>query len=84
MDFFNSSLKTSLLAIDDKDVVINGCFRETKVWVESQISMAVFVSTHSTQSKKNYEALVYFLSILYLNVLSLFSNEYINLVKRGT
>lgn len=34
--------------------------------------------------EKNYEALVYFLSILYLNVLSLFSNEYINLVKRGT
>lgn len=46
--------------------------------------MVVFVSTHSTLSEKNYEALVYFLSILYLNVLSLFSNEYINLVKRGT
>ena len=81
--FFNSSLKTSLLAIDDKDVVINGCFRKTKVWVESQISMVVIVSTHSILSKKNYEAIVYFLSILYLNVLSLFSNEYINLVKRG-
>lgn len=52
MDFFNSSLKTSLLAIDDKDVVINGCFRKTKVWVESQISMVVIVSTHSTLSKK--------------------------------
>lgn len=83
MAFFNSSLKPSLRAIDDKDVAINGCFRKTKVWVESQISMVVFVSTHSALSKKNYEALVYFLSILYLNVLSLFSNEYINLVKRG-
>lgn len=84
MDFFNSSLKPSLFAIDDKDVAINGCFRKTKVWVESQISIVVFVNTHSTLSKKNYEAIVYFLSILYLNVLSRFSNEYINLVKRGT
>lgn len=84
MDFFNSSLKPSVLAIDDKDVAIYRCFRKTKVWVESQISMVVFVSTHSTLSKKNYEALVYFLNILYLNVLSLFSSEYISLVKRGT
>ena len=52
MDFFNSSLKPSLLAIDDKDVAIYRCFRKTKVWVESQISMVVFVSTHSTLSKK--------------------------------
>lgn len=83
MDYFNRSLKPSLLAIDDKDVAINGCFRKTTVTVESQISMFVFVSTHSTVSKKNYEALVCFFSILYLNALILFSNEYINLVKRG-
>lgn len=57
MDFFNSSLKTSLLAIDDKDVVINGCFRKTKVWVESQISMVVIVSTHSTLAKKTMKRL---------------------------
>lgn len=83
MAFFNSSLKPSLRAIDDKNVVINGYFRKTEVWVESQISMVVFVSTNSALSKKNYEALVYFLSILYLNVLSLFFNECIKLVKRG-
>ena len=59
MDFFNSSLKPSLRAIDDKDVAINGCFRKTKVWVESQISMVVFVSTHSALSKKLLSACVF-------------------------
>lgn len=33
--------------------------------------------------ENNYEALACFLSNLYLNVLILFSNEYINLVNRG-
>lgn len=52
MDFFNRSLKPSLLAIDDKDVAINGCSEKTTVTVESQISMFVFVSTYSNLSKK--------------------------------
>ena len=52
MDFFNSSLKPSLFAIDDEDVAINGCSEKTTVTVESQISMFVFVSTYSNLSKK--------------------------------